>query len=357
MTNLESLIFYVVLFSISTYFIFLSNRTKQKTKKNVFVIIGLAIPILISELRYDVGTDFDTYVAMYDSIEGFSTSNVELLFLVISKMAMFLGNIQYMFAIYSALTIIFVYKSLEYNKNKYSLSLTFFLYLFLHFAISLNIIRQALAVAIVFFSYRYLVEKNFNKFIFWILIASISHITALIFLPMYFIVPKDEEKLGKFQRIQVIAIIIIMFVVFNFNELLQYITNFSMFDKYIVYTNEVSGQKKSLILKLLLLCVFLCFRKQLIAYEGKNNIYIIIFIIGVILEFTGLFSAFIKRIAMYFSISEIYLISCSPKIFKKKDRNIVLLAIIFYAITIFIIAFYIKGQSDIIPYKTILMNH
>lgn len=356
MTDFESLVFYIISFSISTYFIFLSDKTNKKLKKNVCVIIGLAIPILISALRYDVGTDFNAYVDMYNSIKNLDINIVEGLFSVICKIAIVLGNVQYMFAIYSALTIIFVYKALEYNKDKYSLSLCFFLYLFLHFAISFNIIRQALAVVIVFYTYRHLTEKNLKKFIFWVLIASLAHKTALVFLPLYFIVPKNKEKISKIQVIQVIALMIVMLVVLNLKTILQYLTNFSMFEKYAIYMNPMKTENKSLILKLILLCVFLFFRKQLKVYEPKNNIYIILFIISVILEFTGYFSAFVKRIAMYFTISEIYLISCLPKIFNKKDRNLVLLAIICYAIIIFIISFYIQGQSNVIPYRTILIN-
>lgn len=356
MTNFKSLIFYIILFSISTYFIFLSSKTDKKLRKNVFVSIGLAIPILMAALRYNVGTDFSTYVNMYNEIKNFDVNIVEGLFFVVCKIAIALGNVQYMFAIYSILTIILVYKALEYNKDKYSLSLMFFLYLFIYFATSFNIIRQALAVAIVFYSYRYLTEKKLKKFVFWVLIASLAHKTALFFLPFYFIVPQNKEKINRIQLIQVISIMIIMMVVLNLETLLQYITNFDMFEKYTIYRDSVQTENKSLILKIFLLGIFVCFRRQLKAYEGKNNIYIILFIIGVILEFTGFFSAFVKRIAMYFTISDIYLISSLPKIFNKKDRNMVVLVIICYAIIFFTISFYIKGQSNVIPYRTILMN-
>ena len=356
MTNFESLVFYIILFSISTYLIFLSSKTDKKIRKNICVSIGLAIPILMSALRYNVGTDFSTYVNMYNEIKNSDLNIVEGLFFVVCKIAIALGNVQYMFTIYSALTIIFVYKALEYNKDKYSLSLCFFLYLFFYFGISFNLVRQALAVAIVFYSYRYLTEKNLKKFVFWVLIASLAHKTALAFLPLYFIVPKNKEKISKIQLIQVISIMIIMMAVLNLETLLQYITNFAMFEKYTIYTNAVQTENKSLFLRLFLLGIFLYFRRQLKVYEGKNNIYIMLFIIGVILEFTGFFSAFLKRIAMYFTISDLYLISCLPKIFNKKDRNIVLLVIICYAITFFTISFYIKEQSNIIPYRTILMN-
>ena len=353
MTNFKSLVFYIILFSISTYLIFLSSKTDKKVRKKVFVSIGLAIPILMSALRYNVGTDFNTYVDMYNAIKNSNVNIVEGLFSVICKIAIELGNVQYMFAIYSILTIIFIYKALEYNKDRYSLSLCFFLYLFFYFVTSFNLVRQALAVAIVFYSYRYLTEKNLKKFVFWVLIASLAHKTALVFLPLYFIVPKNKEKISKTQLIQVISIMIIMMIVLNFDTLLQYITNFSMFEKYTIYTNAVKTENKSLILKLFLLGIFLCFRKQLKAYEGKNNIYIVLFVIGVLLEFTGFFSAFVKRIAIYFTISDIYLITCLPKIFNKKDRNIILLAIICYTIVFFTISFYIKEQSNVIPYRTI----
>ena len=56
------------------------------------------------------------------------------------------------------------------------------------FTVTMNGIRQSLAAAIIFAATKYILDGNFKKFLLVILLASTIHQTALIFIPIYFIV-------------------------------------------------------------------------------------------------------------------------------------------------------------------------
>ena len=56
------------------------------------------------------------------------------------------------------------------------------------YTVTMNGLRQSLAAALIFTATRYIMNGNFKKFLLVILLASTIHQTALIFIPVYFIV-------------------------------------------------------------------------------------------------------------------------------------------------------------------------
>lgn len=70
---------------------------------------------------------------------------------------------QIMFAIVAFLTVFITYRAILNKKEKMSIALMFALYIFLYYMYSLNIIRQMLAVSIIFYSYKYIINHNFKN--------------------------------------------------------------------------------------------------------------------------------------------------------------------------------------------------
>ncbi|WP_339889388.1 EpsG family protein [uncultured Flavobacterium sp.] len=60
---------------------------------------------------------------------------------------------------------------------------------------SITGIRQTLATAILFWSYKYIVERKIIYFLLFVFIASLFHISAFVFLPLYFISEFKKPKL------------------------------------------------------------------------------------------------------------------------------------------------------------------
>ncbi len=365
---MQGLLIYIFGFSISVLFIALAEKIKdiqtKKTYRNILIIIALAIPITIASIRYNVGTDYNTYVSLYNKYSLLDLKNiflakeVEVFFVLVCKIAYALGNAQIMFFIYSILTVGIMFRICWENRDKISVSLMWFLYLFMFFGASMNIVRQSLAMVVVVYAYKYIDNRNFYKFIIFALLAICIHKTAIIIVPLYFILDFNKNRInnkiiGNFLRI---LIVIISFVfIINIEKIILFLGNFESFNKYITYINYSKDINNfSFILKLIVFVFITIFIKPMIKYDSKNKMYYYLLILDLILSLLGYKSPYLKRISYYFSIVEIFLLAGIPKILKiKKQKQIITICIIFYAISKFILTVYILKQGDLIPYITI----
>lgn len=366
MNNLESLVFYIIMFLISSMIIAKVGKLyrKKEVSKNLnfnivlLTIIGLLIPILISGLRYYVGTDYESYVGIYNkyfnySFINFFESKTEFLFLIIVKIASLFNNFQVMFFIIAFFTVIITYKAIFNYKEKFSLGFMFFIYLFMYFTNSFNWIRQALAIAIVLYSYKFIFEKNWKKFTLAIIIASLFHVSALLFWPFYFVFDKENNKRKKYIRI--LYIIITIIIVLNYEKAVNMLSSISIFEDYAGYTKELNAANREAILNFVVLIVILMFRKMLIKYDKRNEIFIFFYIISTILTFIGYITPYAKRIAVYFGISGIFILSSFPQIAKTKEQKILIYFLVAcYVIGYFVMLVYILKQGNMLPYQTII---
>lgn len=365
MGRTESLFFYIIMFIISAMIITkVGNLYKKKNIKNnnikiiILTIIGLGIPIIIASLRYYVGTDYGNYITIYNNRKDIPlieliTGNWEVFFMIVIKIASILNDYQFVFAIISFLTVIILYMSIYNYKEKLSLGFMFFLYLFLHFTTSFNIIRQALAIVIVAYSYKFILNRNLKKFIVTIIIASFFHITALVFLPFYLVLDKNNKRR---KIIKGLYIIFAIWAVLNYNLIINFLSNIPTFERFELYSsNTKDSANLEFILNFAILGVVLMLKKILIKYDERNELFIFLYIINVILMFSGYFSPFLKRIAMYFGISNIFILASFPQIAKNsRQKLLIYFVLILYAISIFTITTYILNQANIIPYNSVL---
>jgi len=369
MSDLESLLFYIFNFILSAFFLYIVEKKYKKiNEKNsrikiiIFSLLGIMIPILIAGLRYNVGTDFETYMKMfnawkeYDITQIFTNMRTEVLFGMIIKISGIFNNYRILFFISSLITVLMVYLSILYNKEKISIALAFLLYLLLYFPSSLNVVRQAIAVAIVLYSYRYVIQKNILKFAIAIIIASMFHTTAILLLPFYFIFNFEKRENNLKNLLKIIYLFFLILIVLNYNSILKILTGYSAFQKYQNYGYiENFGGNKMIIVDTIILAIILLYRKPLEKYDKNTKLYIFMMIVGYILELTGFISPYIKRIAVYFNICSIYVLSMFPKIAKnKKEKNIIVFFIIIYAILLFFISIYLLKQGNIIPYNILV---
>jgi hypothetical protein len=90
------------------------------------------------------------------------------------------------FAIFAFATIIIFLKAI--NRQSVNFFYTFFLFMMLGIYFqTFNTVRYYLALAIAFYSMRYVLERDLIKFVFVILIAALFHKSVLIVIPVYFV--------------------------------------------------------------------------------------------------------------------------------------------------------------------------
>lgn len=170
-----------------------------------------------------------------------------------------------------------------------------------------------------------------------------------------------EQSLGipthiKFHYMNCFLYLFLIFLYFNFSEILTLISEIDMFSKYTSYiTREREGENRELYLTGLILFGVFLFRRELKDHDPRNELLIPLLTVGFLLGFLGFIDADIKRISLYFDVIRIVLLASLPKLFVSKElKTLFTSGLIIYALYFFLLMFYILEHSEIFPYQNIL---
>lgn len=175
------------------YFLILRLWIPKCKKRNAVLTILLLIQLIIvaSVRSYGVGTDTLNYKQYYEEIyntniyEYFLMYRLEPLYILYNKLLSLISSNPRLLLIANS---IIIYPVIVKTFYKYSriVWFSFFLYFALgFFNMSLNISRQWLAISIIISSYPYIVNRKPYKFFFRVLVASLFHCTAILFVITY----------------------------------------------------------------------------------------------------------------------------------------------------------------------------
>lgn len=201
----STFIIYIFTQLLAIIFLYLAFKNKKNDvlipiiKKNIslsiiYLIISASVLAFLAIFRSpSVGADYKTYIHLYDAIRTNTLTAQELEWLspgyriLNTIFAFFFGNNYWIFfSFITFLTLFFLYKAIWNESKNPMLSLFMFLSFCLYYQF-FNQFRQMLAIAIVLYSYKYLKNKNIIKYIFFILLATSFHKSALIMIPIYWI--------------------------------------------------------------------------------------------------------------------------------------------------------------------------
>jgi transmembrane protein EpsG len=368
MTNFQSLVFYLTIFSCSCIFAGLAQYAKkhktcppQYLKRRVgyctFMMLSMMFPIITAGIRYNVGVDFNSYVDIYYNIvKSNFLQNIktgEFGYLLLNKASEYIFNgPQGVFLFSSIITIGFLYAALHDHEDKIAFPLALFLYFTKIYPFSLNVMRQSIAISIILYSYKYIVSKNFKKFLLFVIIAALFHTSAIVVIPFYFI---SGEKRKKRLFLKVMSALSCIFVVINVDVILEKFAKINVVSKYSVYADTVNNNHisiSSLLSQIIILVLVGIFWKKLIKKDQRVELYIWLYIFGFILALAETKIQYAGRIGMYFNILAIILIPYLLSIIKNKViRNCFNIAIIVYGSALFIFGNYFNNVHLIMPFK------
>lgn len=211
---------YLAMFGLSFILLIVgSSRSIQyKFVKKGCNLVALTLPILMAALRADtVGTDLKVYVIPFYQRavssntfdELYSIFNYQLLsdpgyFIVTWLCTRISKDYHFGFFAYELIIIIFTYFGFKrYNKVqgiKISIPIAMLLYYLMSYNASLNIVRQMLAVSVVFFAVSFLFERKIKTYIIISLVAILIHSSGIITIPiliMYLFLTTDRKLTDK----------------------------------------------------------------------------------------------------------------------------------------------------------------
>lgn len=342
------MLFYISWFSIVVAFLLISDFTKIVSFKFFFRWLGLLVVIIISAFRYDVGRDYLSYRNSIINLDS-NYHNSELINKGLFYFSHWIGWPQFYFIITTLIICYLVNSTIEKYSNNYTLSVLIFLSFPLFFANSLTIIRQFIAMSIVFYSVKYILyERNFFKFIILLTIAVGFHYSAIAALPVFFL---DKIKIKRWVYLVLFGFPVI------FKKILVYIiANYApSYNKYVVYKYGLdAGGGKAIYLFLLVCSFLLLFKKNILAESEKNRFYLNSILIGTIIYWALLdFGHIGMRIGSYYLMFSIILLPNTIKIFTKKYRKTIVFGFYLFCFLLFLVTFGVgikNGESSYIPY-------
>ncbi|KAF0091901.1 MAG: polysaccharide polymerase [Fusobacteria bacterium] len=209
-------IYYILLLLVGLISIFTFGiKDKNKRNLNILVIISFAIIILQGLRKSSVGVDLFGYlkaleVAKFlDFVPSVKLLNYEVGYLFYSQFFAKL-NVPDQFYIFIVAVTIIMPITYIWIKNTKMPGLSVFIYLTLgFFTFTFSGLRQSIALAITFFSFKYIQEKKFVKFLLLVLLAMSFHTSAIVFIMAY---PLYHFKLNLYHFLFIIPSLIIVFI-------------------------------------------------------------------------------------------------------------------------------------------------
>jgi len=369
MTNVQSLLFYSGIFLSSIFFswryqrnysskcIKYANVRHNHIKEYIYFVLVIFLPVFVSTIRYNVGTDYVSYRSHYYHWSKFSFLDVlklsnEPLSYILHPLARYLfGHEWGYFLLSSTIIMTFVTITVFYYKNEISVPLAIFIYYMLFWSFSLNGIRQMMAISIILYAYRYIFERKPLKYILFVSIASGFHTSALICI-FFYLLSFRPSKISSLKR--VIFYLCLGVSPLLMPLLLKIALKLDIFWKY--------AQNYELFFERGGLGFLIWVIPPLIpaAYYSKNinNKYRCLFDICVLqipFQYVGYYVTYGSRISLYSLAGQIILVPLVTKsISNKKGKLLVKLYYVLWYLFYFIIRSYIWNHSEAFPFNSIL---
>ena len=370
---------YLVFFAASVYFAYLAFRAEDRKHFCLYSALSIAVTVFLAGMRdMDIGIDVKNYyyLARYwgsatqsESLQAYfahymTTGYGEVVFaLFIGLIGQLTGNFR-LFLILSHLWIISGVYIGAFRQRKYVnpvlVLLLFYLFFFNH---SLNIIRQYMAMAVIFAALADVEERKHLRYAIAVIFASLIHSTALLGLGALLIywVLYGEIELGRRGSVRVsmtVRRLIIagglMMAVWGFLPVARFLMSEGILPKKYWYYLYPEGLTPSLIVMGLLvleLAAVYFRRNQLREQTPFFDFFLMCSVSYLILQqLTGIIE-YGKRIAAYYSLNNIITIALLASSCKtRKERILVHGGILAIALFYWWYMYVLRNASGTYPY-------
>ena len=298
----------------------------MKNKKYVFYSLFVVL-WLFAALRWETGTDWLPYYKYFKQPSSTDLFEIGFKWLNLATRAIF-DSYTFFLLVFVGLYYYFLQKAIRDTTPFIFVALLFFVAFTGVFPV-----RQSLAIVIVFCSYKTIVERKMWNFFAYVLLAALFHQTAIVFLPVYFIVNKRFSS-GFLWVVFIVASILSMLqmqnIVANF-----IVNNFEYpgavwYEKIQLYASyeyppvPIKRHLVSIVNSLLFFTLFMAYRKKLSEKFLSYNVLLNIYTIGLFLNRLFANESFgLKRIAAYFDFAMFILLSLIICSLSQRNRFVI----------------------------------
>ncbi|KAB7788132.1 EpsG family protein [Bifidobacterium cebidarum] len=364
---------YFVIFGISACISILSDYYIQKShlgKKDVrvwfFAFIAITVVSILNGIRdYSIGTDIQVYGNSVFIYAAQSHSLTQFLDLCVNSIGMteygyallnyivarFSTSPHVFYLILGILTNSLVYWGITRMQKFSGIPLAWLTYLLVFYPSTLNLLRQSLAIAIIFVMCTYAFDKRYKLSVILIILAYTMHHSAILGFYLLFFIwllqRKQDKKRHTFYLIIFSFLTASLYAIISWLNSTGYIQD--KYSQYITIPSESISLANSILIRIpfIILILFILANNSTISLKQQI---LYIFIIGEILLLPlQLISATAFRISLYFGIFKILVY---PNVLKEVQgltftKNAIYIAfLLFY----FIWQIIIQGSNEVYPF-------
>jgi len=339
------------------------GTTRRQALSRACLIAVFMILFLLSALRMEVGNDYKNYAVTCHEIwvNGYVVTEIGFNYLVKLIYAIVgYENYIYVFAVFAFATSWIFLKVFYRDSDNFFLSMMLFMLLGLYFR-TFNTVRYYFALAAALYSLRYVIKKQYIKFIIIICVTALLHKSVLFVIPVYLAAVYVSKKWHYIVLVMAGIVCAVGKDVIMKIALLLYPSY-----KNTPFLNENGGMISNIVNNasaigrcILVLVLCLVFYKSAIENNKANKIYFNLNNFALLLYVCGYFLPLLSRFTYYMTIPQLLLVpGVITSIQEPKKKKVVLGIVIAVSIIYFIL--FLKTAAEpgirVLPYKTWIME-
>lgn len=365
---------YLVCFALSIWFAYLAQKTTTRRKFYLFSVISIALPVLLAGFRhYGVGIDTINYYvknlywagavkadSLFDCLKiSFAGGKGDPLFaLIMGIVAQTTGSFTVFLLVAQAIIMTGVYIGI-FRHRKYvnpAFVLTIF-YLFF-FNSSLNVLRQYMAMAVLFAFLADIPQKKWKRYLIGVCIAMMLHSTAIIGvapLVLYIVLEyKKGQGLNTAKRELAVSGLLLCMVLL-FVPLIRLATALNLLnDRFLFFLRDSAVSPAVLMIGVLAvtLAAAYLYRKRIRSNCPSADFYIFNSMVYMVLLQLSFFIAYGKRIGLYLAFADLITIGLVEKAPKSRNvRWLVRGGLVVMALCYWAYVYGYRNASETLPYR------
>lgn len=367
---------YLLCFSASAFLIACSERTDKGIYKNALVCLAILLPAVLAGCRdSSIGSDVVGYgmrnynmayrsdsFSEYFNVYVTSVLSEPAYHFIVYIFSRFSENYHIGLFVYNLIFLLFAYAGMRRYKKILDtpIWIGMLLYYLALYNISLNIMRQSIAVSIIFFASSYLFENKYIKFILYVIIAMAFHSSGLIgflFLPMYLIMNQDRGIKESKQIVQAIVFIMIVCIVLAVgSKLVEWLVASGIIrTNYLNYLSSGAYASHrisvvSVLLYLLYVLIYLMHYRRINRRKQYSLFFFMFSCLMLISMFGSLVSNYISRVSYYFMPLQMLSFANITNCYSIKSKKVWVTAIVLYSFIVWFVIFVYRGNHETVPY-------
>ena len=371
-------------FLLSCVFFALSEKSRSKYARNAIALIAILIPCLLAGARADtIGTDVKVYVepiynAAQKSSDFFSYLNQKWFYIwrykyvrdfeigfttliyVIEKVG---GSFRTVLFFIHILIIAPIFLGLKRMRNRYPICIEMLVFYLLFYNVSLNMMRQWIAMAFLFYGLSYLTTNKLNRYFGVIVMASLFHTSALMGGVIWFLYQYSQKyrkciKIGSvrlngsYAPIKVFVYGCLVLISLNLIATILRTIGLAKYAGYIQGDGAIHFMPNQIILRLPIIILFIIRWKKMLLGDGLAPFYGSMIVLDLLASQLISINIYAFRISSFFS--EYNMLSYAALIYAgRKNRinqYITLLYVLGYMICYWVYYYAIMGTHATFPY-------